>query len=250
MSFAAIAVAACGGGGGGGEAAVPEVDHKAEGAYVGQFGTDLVFQAVVLEDQQLWLVYGVSEPSNFGSQFGVRFVPSSFVAGRLNMSNGSISASSLQDNFSPMAFSVTGTYDKIASATLDLLANGSPLATGAPPAAVNYNYARPASATAVAGTWPIVSVAEQTTGTFSITDQGALTGIVRDVCSVGGTVTPRSSGKNVFDVTYTDCSGASYVGVAVQSEFLFSGQMQQQLLITAKSTATNSTAGVLFVGNR
>jgi hypothetical protein len=83
-----------------------------------------------------------------------------------------------------------------------------------------YDYNAPAQLSTVVGSWDVV-VGGVVDSTLTVNSSGAYSGTDGDGCSYSGTITPRPSGKNVFNVTYltgpAPCAepGVSATGVAI-----------------------------------
>jgi hypothetical protein len=90
-----------------------------------------------------------------------------------------------------------------------------------------------------------------TTTVVSVSSSGAFTGN-NSGCLISGSITPRTSGKNIFNVTVTAGTspclspGATYTGIAVT--YLIAGTSTRQLIV-AGVNATR-TAGNAFFGVR
>lgn len=214
-----LALQGCGGGGGGGggsgtTAAAPV--PPAEGAYFGTLSDGRQHYTLVLENGQFYTLYG----STSNGIFGV----SGFLQGNGSSNNGSYSSGDVKDASAsnPVLQSATlsATYTAGSSFNGSLAEGNSSVSfTGAGLGAAVYNYNAAASLAAVSGTWNLTSLRGYpvtlniaAAGTFSGTSSG---------CSMSGTVKPRPSGKNVFDVALTygpsPCilAGQSLAGIAI-----------------------------------
>lgn len=197
IATAALALVACGGGGGDSPPAPPA---SAEGAYAGSLSNSpsaTAFQAVVLEDGQLWALYG--------NVSGGIFLVNGLLQGNGSSSNGSYTTSNLRDfGSSPAAAaSLSATYTTaptlvgtIGVSGVSIGINGS----GIPTATFNYN--TPASLASIAGAWTLGSTTGDTVS-LSIAPNGGFTATTALGCSFSGTATPRPSGRNVYNVTAT-----------------------------------------------
>jgi hypothetical protein len=197
MALSALLIlSACGGGGGGGSP-TPVATSPMQGVFQGTSSNGKTIDALVLEDGSFWDIYGI--PS--GSALAVQGV----AAGSSTASNGSFTLS-FNDFYTPGNTAVSGTGSGTYSGTNlvgTLTENG---VTGTfnltAPVTTNYNYNVAATIATVAGSWS-GSLLDGETATVNISSSGALTGTSSLGCAVTGTVTPRPSGKNVFNVSVT-----------------------------------------------
>lgn len=228
------------------------IDRKAEGGYVGeQSGTPYTYRGLVLDDGSVWLVYGIQEPSNFGTAFGSQFRPSGFWSGRAAPLAGTIADFGLTDYgfATPFAVTARGQYNPVDSRllTLDF---GSIALNLFKPEAVSYDYDAPRpdlSGTLVTTAYGGIDNARVV---LSFASDGTLTGLHNDTCSFTGIYTPRGT-KNVYDLRiaarcFTGGSGVMR-GVAFRHTYLFNGQtVNQWLMPLADGTARQ---GVLLWTN-
>lgn len=246
--LSALIVGACGGGGGGTAAAPAAPAAKAEGAYGGTLSgspTSTAFQLLVLENDEYWALYG----DNAASVFLVE----GFVQGTGASNNGSFASSNLRDfGYAPaVAGSVNATYNASTpsiSGTIGV-SSGSISFSGGAIAGSLYDYNAGANLSSIVGNWSLTDLAGAPTS-LSIASNGAFTA-TSNGCSFSGTVTPRASGKNVFDVALmfggSPCllAGQSATGIALAVP-LAGGSTQ--LLVAAHNTAR--TYGTAAFGTR
>jgi hypothetical protein len=247
---APVLFTACGGGSDG-DASSPQDQSSAsaEGVYGGGLTGSAVandFQALVLENNEFWSIYG----DDLGSVFYVY----GFAQGSGVANNGSFSVSSVKDfGESPaLSGSMTAHYDAAGhtmAGSVSYGVNGSiGFSGGAIPGSL-YNYNTPASLSTVVGAWTATSSYGNSLS-ITVASNGALT--VRDGTCVGtGTINPRASGKNVFNLAVTfgfsGCAlpGASTTGIAIAYP-LSTGQTQ---IIAAIMNSTR-TEGISAFGIR
>ena len=238
-------LAACGGGGDDDDDGPATT---AEGAYAGSISgssSTTAFSAVVLDDGQLWTVYG----NNVG---GV-LVLSGFLQGQGTSSHGVFTASNLRDFGSspPVAASLAANYVAGASLSGNLSESGATFGISgtAIPAAV-YNYNAPASLAGISGAWTLAALGG-TSLPLTIASNGAATGVTSGGCSVAATFTPRASGKNVFNLAITfgpapcPVPSGTAAGIAILSTL--SGGAHQ---LMAAAVDPSRTIGTLAVGTR
>ena len=115
----------------------------------------------------------------------------------------------------------------------------------------DYNFDAPAQLTAVAGTWS-GTILDGTATTVSITSAGAISGNSAG-CLFTGTVAPRATGKNVFNVSITfansqSCNnpGGSAAGIGIT--YPISGTTRSQLLVAVQDPSR--TGGDAFIAIR
>ncbi len=214
LASSLLLIAGCGGGGDSPATTVP----TAEGVYGGTLtgSTSNAFQMLVLENGDYWTMYGTSTSTIF-------FV-NGFVQGSGASSNGTFSSSNARDfGFAPaVSGSVSATYNASTpsiSGTVSAPAGTVGFSGGAIAGSL-YNYNTPASVSSISGAWALTELAGSRLA-LNIAASGAFTASSSDGCNFSGTVTPRPSGKNVFNVALTfgpaPCGlpGQAATGIAV-----------------------------------
>lgn len=211
---ATLLVSGCGGGGGnsGGSAGMigttpPAtgpgliVAGAAEGVYQSTGSNGLTALSLVLENDELFSVYG----PNAGGVFGI----SGFLHGQGASNNGAYTASALHDytaTTSTAGVTFKGTYVAGASLNGTVTSGATPSTwTGAALTSTTYLYATPARLADVTGAWTMTDL----TGArvqLTIGSDGKFTG-TSGGCLITGNLAPRVSGKNVF--TFSLLSGAA-----------------------------------------
>jgi hypothetical protein len=236
-SMCALLLAACGGGGSGGTGG----GISAEGAYSGTLtgGTSTQFQLLVLENDEYWALYGV--PS--GSQFLVR----GFIQGQGSSANPNFTSSNAKDfGASPAASgSITATYSAGQSITGTATgAGGTSSFSGTPIATSSYDYSAAASLPAIAGNWTMMSLTG-TVVTLNIGSNGNFTANASG-CAISGTVTPRPSGKNVFNVSLTfgsaPCALPGLSGTGIAVTYITTTGTRQLIMAGVDASRQNGTA--------
>lgn len=202
---------ACGGGGGGG-GGNPAPMASAEGVYkatVTNSPNVSVLNAIVLEDGQFWGIYG--------NDVGGGLVVNGLVQGQGTSNNGAFTSSTIKDfGVVPAApATLNATYVPGGSISGSFVEGNSTFTiSGAVVPTTSFDYNSPASLSNIVGNWNLSSTSgNQIPITIAI--NGTFTGIAVTGCSVSGTVTPRPSGKNVFNVQWTNgASPCSLPGLA------------------------------------
>jgi hypothetical protein len=120
--------------------------------------------------------------------------------------------------------------------------------SGGPIAGSLYDYNAKPAMSQVAGAWLLNTTSGQTTLSIDITAGGVLSGHSSDGCNFTGTVSPRPSGKNVFNLSMTFaatmCSGAGTTSTGIVLAYpLSSGKTQ---LLVAMVNASRQSGGAAF----
>lgn len=237
----------CGGGGGGGGSdtavapAPAPVIAKAEGVYVGTLVSGSAtgaFQGVVLEDDSVWGLYGVSGTG--GSLLVQGFIAATGTSGNNSFSvtgkdygfSGGVNNTTLTGSYAP-GVSITGTSNFNASFN------------GTVAAATGYTYNTPAQLSALVGTWSGSASPFGAFTTLSVSSSGSITGMSGS-CAISGTLTPRASGKNIFNATYsngiTGCAVPNLTATGIAIATTLSNGKQQLIVIL---TNTDKSVGVV-----
>ena len=245
----AATLAACGGGGGGGDASPAASAPPAanQGAYAGTTSNPSAptFNLLVLEDGSIWSVYGIES--------GGAFQVSGFLQGQGSFSNGQVTASDVRDynRGTSVSGQLSGSYTAAPSITGQVAyASGTVSFSGGAIPSSTYVYNTPAQISDVSGNWSLgLSTGE--TANITISNTGEVGGVSSLGCRFTGSVTPRPSGKNVFNVTLvfgaSPCAlpGQTATGVGV-SYPLASGL--RQLIVLGQDSSRGK--GVAAFGQR
>ena len=243
-------LSACGGGSSGGNDASV---GKAEGVYQGTTTTrsgnqsvTFALNALVLEDDEAWVLYGTTNSSGDLTVYGFVQAPGSSGGGTYTSSavrdfyyNGVVTTGSVSASYVPgQSFNGTLTYPSSFSTF-----------TAMPLTSSTYSYGKPAVIADVAGSWTGNTLGSASTTTLTISNSGVLSGNSSG-CLISGSVTPRASGKSVFDVALTfgpaPCAlpGQSARGIAL-SYLLTSGK--RQFILAGVTPSRNSGAAFLAI---
>lgn len=251
--LAAASLSACGGGGsGGGGSTSATTPGEAQGIYTGSFASAAFpagrFSTLVLDNDEIWTLYGQDGTAGQLLVYGL-------IQGQGAASSGSFSSSAIKDyyyNGTSTNGTLSATYQAGTSFRGTVSANGQSVSfAGVAPAAgsTTYNYNTAASLADISGNWSGTNMSG-VTSTYTISSVGTFSGTNQYGCGMSGTVTPRASGKNVFDVTLTNntstaCGAASGLtgrGIAVTS-ILTNGRRQ---LIVAVVTNDRAYGSAIF----
>lgn len=226
----------CGGGGGGSGAST--TPGEAQGVYTGSFSTPAFpagkFSTLVLDNDEIWTLYGVEGAGGELLVYGL-------IQGQGASSSGSFAVASLKDYYydgTSASGTLSARYQVGSTFNGTVSANGQSVSfSGVVPAAgsTNYSYSTAANLSDVSGVWSGTSMSG-VTSSYTISSSGTFSGTNQYGCGFSGTVTPRASGKNVFDVTLTNntsnaCGAASGLtgrGIAVSSVL---GSGRRQLIV-------------------
>lgn len=244
--FLSASLAGCGGGSGGDSPPAPaETASNAQGLYEGSVSNGLEHKTLILENDQIYAIYGNTVNGVFHAM--------GFIQGNGKSNNGSFSAANIKNfnaNGSVTSGSLSATYSLNISFS-GTLAEGSTTTTftGTTLKNLSYNYTAAANPSNIVGTWNLTDL--QSTPVFlTISPDKTLTGSSGG-CSFSGTIAPRTSGKNVFDIALTfgpaPCRlpGQSAIGIALEHPL---GNGKHQLIIAG--TNTSRTSGTVLFGSR
>lgn len=246
----ATALSTLAGCGGGGDASTSSLNGNgstpstaAEGFYSGSLtgSPSTSFEMLVLENDEVWALYG--------NQTTAGFAVNGFAQGAGKSNNGSYSAADLRDfGFAPaIAASASASYRTADKTISGSIVEGKNTVTfsGGPSAAAPYVYTSAAALSAIAGNWSMSALGGESVA-VTISAAGALTANSSKGCSFSGTLSPRPSGKNVFNASLkfggSPCAlpNQSITGIAVdyplangQTQLIFAGYTADRTLGTA-----------------
>lgn len=241
------ALAGCGGGGGGGTSSTTAASAlAAQGVYQGTTSAGAAFETVVLDDGSYYTLAG--------SQVGSTFIVYDLLQG-LGSSNGSAFSSSDLRDFTYTGQTLVGTLSATVSPGVSISGNltdggASETFSGAAPPNSTYDYNAPADLSAIDGNWTMSSLQGASTA-VTINMNGTFTGSSQG-CSFNGTLTPRASGKNVFDVAVqfgpAPCVLANQSANGIALSYLLANATTRQLLVAAVDPTR--TYGTVLFGQR
>ena len=238
-------LAGCGGGGGSNATAVAVAPTKAEGAYSGTNSNGLEHTTVVLDNDQFYTLYGTTVNGVFRI--------SGLLQGSGKSLNGGFSSTDMKDYYyTGQVFSgaISASYVPSVSFNGTITESGASYAfTGSSINPVSYNYNAGANLANVVGNWSVADLAGtpvalnvSANGTFTTNSSG---------CITTGTVTPRTSGKNVFDVSLkfgaAPCVLAGQSGTGIALEYLLSNGKRQMVVAVVNAARSN---GAVYLGVR
>lgn len=243
-----LILAACGGGGSGGSTTPAATGSKAEGVYEGSSTSGTALNILALENDEVYALYGTSSGGSL-TVYGFNWAQGT-------SNNGTYTSSAAKDYYYTGAVtsgSVSASYVANTSFNGTVTGNGQSIGfTSAPPTNSNYAYNTPAVLSTITGSWSGSTLFSGESGTLSVAGDGALsasfTGSYTGTCTATGTIAPRSSGKNVFDISLT--FGASPCGLpsttvsGIAVSYLLANSQRQ--LIAAVTTADRTHGSAFF----
>lgn len=239
MTIAATtAIAACGGGGG--DDGDSSDTSSAQGVYEGQLGANNTGQyaAIVLENGESWALYSFASASGF-------------LHARGTSANGSYSANDVIDYGAvpPVAGSVQASYNASAGTFQGQYAFGTqvvPFSASRP--AQGYQYNTPADPSTITGNWSFISSADASMR-LQVAADGTLTGTGATGCTMTGSLTPRPSGKNVFNAAMRFGSACAQPGLVATGVAIVLVDGGERALIVM-GASSDRTIGTVAVGTR
>jgi len=187
-----LVLTACGGGGGGTTNADPQ------GIWTGQISTGFKANMVLLENGELFGIYSTGS-TIYGAGYGTASV------------SGNAITISGTDFYFPTNSATKGTFTgTVTTKSAISLTNANSNV------ALSYvsQYDTAATAVAVTGNWSFIGRSGSYTllpGSISVNSLGAFT-LNQTNCVTSGSIVPRSSGKNVYNVTLTSVGSSCAVG--------------------------------------
>ena len=217
---------------------------SAEGVYGGALtgSTSSAFQMLVLENDEIWTLYG--------TQTATAFSVTGFLQGQGQSNNGTYSASNLRDfGFNPaLSGTATATYNsssKTISGTATFPGAAAVDFGGGPVSGSLYNYNTAAAVSTVAGSWALTSLSGEGI-TLNVASGGTYTASSSLGCSFTGTLVPRASGKNVFNVSFSfgpsPCALPNQAASGVAVAYPLANGRTQLIVAGANAARTIGTA--------
>ncbi|MGZ8318867.1 MAG: FKBP-type peptidyl-prolyl cis-trans isomerase [Telluria sp.] len=211
----------------------------AQGMYSGRLtsGGNLL-NSLVLENGQYWGFYATNGPT------GV--MPTSFLQGQGTSNSGAYSAPDVKD-FGPTVASsagVSANYSPLVSLGGSVTVGSSVIPfTSTGMAEANYKYNTPARLSDVQGSQRVNG--SLGLHTMQVNADGSF-GATTAFCNYSGKMTPRASGKNVFDVSWTfgpgTCPLSGQTGTGVAFSFLpVAGIARHMVIAVTNSARTTGT---------
>jgi hypothetical protein len=231
--------------GGGSSATKPSAAGQAQGVFSGTSSNGLSYTTIILPDDSLYAIYGTSS--------GNSLLVSGFITGQ--GSSGSDTYTSSVTDFTSAGAKVNGSvsasYSAGSSINGKLTESGVADVTfnGAAPASSSFVYGNPATLTNVVGTWA-GTLMDGTMAVVTISSDGSVSGSASG-CSFSGSVTPDSSGKNFFRVSFayggSPCLFPNQTQSGIAVYYLLSDGVTGELLAGISS---GTSSGSVFTATR
>lgn len=239
LSTLALGITACGGGDDGAPASTELPEGIFGGTLTGSASSD--FQMLVLENGELWSLYGTETSTSFGV--------AGFIQATIGPSGSSFSSTNVRDyGFAPaVAGTATGTFNQAAGTISGSVSAGgqSVSFSGGPIAGSLYNYNTPATISTISGGWTLDALNGETI-VLNVQSDGSLSASSSGGCNFTGQVRPRNTGKNVFDTTITfgpaPCALPNQTGSGITVAYPISGGGTQLLVAVQDAARTVGTA--------
>jgi hypothetical protein len=239
-----VLLTACGGGGGN---SGTSASASAEGAWSGMDSSGSSFNLLVLENGDFYSIYGTNSAGNFLVQ--------GFDQGASTMAGNTLKASVTEydrsGTFTGTVNATVVTNSSIKGSATSSTGNTTVTLSATPLSATysSYNYNTAPAGSDVLGNWT-GNTLDGSAATVSISAAGGITGSNLG-CAFTGTATPRSSGKNVFNLSLvfgpSPCAnpGQSLSGIAL--DYALSNGKRQLL---AAAHDANKAHGYMFFAQR
>jgi hypothetical protein len=238
----------CGGGGGSAttSTATPTITGTAEGVYTGTISNGRSFDGIVLENGTYYMLYGTTTA-------GALYV-SGIATGSGTSNNGSFTSSNLRDYYYNGAIytgSASASYGVNNNFSGSLTDGGVALTfTSSTPSSSTYVYNVAANLTDISGAWTLTDLQGYIIS-MTVASNGAFTATSSSGCAFSGSLTPRASGKNVFDLALTfgaaPCALAGQTASGIGIDYLLTGGLRQFII---GGTNSGLTAGTAAFGTR
>ena len=191
----------------------------------------------MLENGDIWGVYVNSATNNLGALHGTAAVNGLQVSGSLTDFNF-ISMQSYPVNY-------TGTFVPKSKLDIQTISGGMTLA-----ASYVASYDQPASQAAIAGTYSgagLTTTVPMQSIPITISSAGVATMPAINGCAASGTVVPRPTGKNVYDVTVTFQGSSCTIGNGATARGIGTYTNGTLMLEALNNTKTD---GFFYVGTK
>jgi hypothetical protein len=223
----------------------PLGNNAAQGFYVGKLGNSYSHRTFVLDNGQYYMIYG--------PDVGGIFAVSGLVQGSGQANNGTFTSPDLKDFYSVRALvrsgSLNATYTPGVSFNASLNEGSIGMTLTSTANSGWFNYDSPAILADITGSWGLRSLWGSGPA-LNIMADGSFTGAAAG-CSISGTIAPRASGKNVFDVRInygaSPCIPANRSGSGIAFTYV-AGNQKRQLTFAGVDDPRNF--GFLMYGER
>jgi hypothetical protein len=235
--IATTALTACGGGSGGGGGSQPVANQDPQGFWEGTSSSGYQIGTVILENGEFYGMFSRNGIA-YGADYGTATVRGNTFSGTLQefyIPTRQVFSATISGSFTPKT-TLTGTTT---------YSNGN-VSTGT----LTYNtaYDTPASLAQVTGTY----TGNYYTGApvnISISSNGVVSGI-SNTCNIGGTVAPRPTGKNVYNVNLTFSGSNCEPGVGTASGIGVLNEVSGSTYLYTAGLNSSKTNGFFWIGRK
>jgi hypothetical protein len=242
-SCAIACLTACGGGGG--SSTAPVTNSVLQGVWSGTSSSGYALNILSLENGETYVMFG----TNVGGNFAV----AGFDESPISITGTAISGSVHEYDYTGATYTgsmsgtvITGTS---VAGTTTYSSNVTRTFNATPISGSSYNYSLPAALVDVSGSWT-GTMLNGTSATVSISSTGVITGS-NSGCSFSGTALPRTSGKNVFDISVTfgssPCALPNQNANGVAIDYMATNGLKQLLVVVQD---TSKAHGTMFFAQR
>ena len=231
--FAAL-LSACGGGGSGSATTTGNADPQ--GFWVGQASTGYTVSTAVLENGEAWGIYS-SGSIIYGALYG-----------SASVTGNSISIQGTDFNFltnSSAPGKLTGTV--VAKSSMSLNSSNVNLF-----ATYQSSYDTPAAAAAIAGVWTFIGRSgaySLVPGSISVDNAGKFT-LTQTNCVTNGSIAPRSSGKNIYNITLSGAGTGCATGQTTMSGIVYLDTTASPNKFLSLALTPSKNDGVIVIGTK
>lgn len=214
-----------------------------EGLFVGATSDGYGIQVLILENNE---AYGMVTSGNIlagmvyasGSASGGNYV--SNLARSYDFFSGQTLSGSLRASYTPNS-AISGTFS---SGSRSVGFSGAYVAPSV------FNYQSPASLSSIAGSWSGF-FSDGRSGVTTITSSGSFAAVTSGGCTMSGTIAPRPSGKNVFNVSVTFGPSPCLLARATVTGVALSGTSRPGVRTLAVAvTSPDRSLGAMFLAER
>lgn len=235
-------LAGCGGGGSDSSSAASSAivsASAAQGAYEGTTSTGRAFDMLLLEDGQYWTIYGQISSGAF-YVYGL-------IQGTGQANNGSFSSSDLKDFYytgSTSSGSLSASYNPGVSLNGSVTSfNSTSTFTASALTSSTYNYNSSPALSDITGAWNM-TLLSGASATLNIAANGTFSG-TSGGCSFSGTIVPRASGKNIFNVSTTfgaaPCALPGQTSTGIGVSYILANAQRELLVAAVDGSRTHGT---------
>ena len=236
-AISGLMLSACGGGSGGGGGSQPVANQDPQGFWEGTSSSGYSQGLVLLENGEGWGMF-FKNGLAYGADYGTFSVSGNNISGNLKefyIPTNQVFSGTANGTFTPKATMIATTVWNNGNTTSGTLT-------------YNANYDTPANLATVTGTY----TGNYYTGApvnISISSNGVVSG-VSNTCNIGGTVAPRPTGKNVYDVSLTFSGSNCEPGVGTATGIGVLNVQNGSTYIYTAGLNASKTNGFFWIGKK